>query len=206
MRIVFLAIVNFFIFRFSVAQNNELGGAVLYEMPQGDLGTLYSPAPLYQVSYQRLSNYKKKLNSLGVNLGYMSMSPQRPTFDYFVEVDGVASTGKASYSTYNSYQLFFDYKKGRALSKIIEIFGGADSGFNFTTYQYSLLSAVNSEGGSVNITRYVLAPKAGISFILNKSWRLNTQVRYLLSIGNNDNESSLLNRYISIGVGLSYRF
>jgi hypothetical protein len=206
MRIFLFAFTNFFIFGFSVAQNNELGGAILYEMPQGDLGTVYSAAPLYQVAYQRLANYKKKMNSLGVNLGYMSMSPQMPSFDYSVEVDGVKSTGKATYSTYNSYQLFFDCKTGRVLSKVIEIFGGTDLGFNFTTYQFSLQSAVNSEEGSINITRYVLAPKAGISFILSKSLRLNAQVRYLLSLGKNENESSLLNRYISVGTGLSFRF
>jgi hypothetical protein len=205
-KIYVLAQLAIFTLGFSFAQENEFSGAILYEMPQGDLGTIYSPAPLYQISYQRLSNYKKKLNSFGVNLGYMSMSSQKSSFNYLVELDGVTSIGKATYSTYNSYQLFFNYQTGRILNKVIEVFGGVDLGFNFTTYQYSLNSVINSEEGSINITRYVLAPKSGIGIILSKSWRLNAQVRYLVSIGNNDKESSLLNHYISIGTGLSYRF
>jgi hypothetical protein len=195
-----------FIFKFSFAQRNDLAVAVLYEIPQGDLGTIYSPGPLYQVSYSSISKFKKKWNSLGFNLGYLLMSPQKPVFDYFVAVDNVVSVGKATYSDYKSYQFLVDIKRGRFISKGVDFFWGCDAGYNFTQYEYALKSAASSTEGGADVTRYILAPKLGFIFTLSKSIRLNTQTRYLFSIGQNDNESSILNQYFSIGTGLSYRF
>lgn len=205
MKICLLAFAVFTL-EFSLAQRNELAGTILYDMPQSDLGTIFSPAPLFQLHYESLSNYKKKLSSVGVSLGHSSMAPQKPVFEYPVEVNGVPSVGKAIYSNYSSFQLFLNLKQGYVISNVIELFYGADIGYHYTAYQYSLNSAANSSEGSNNVSRAALAPKLGLSFILGKAWRLNTQLRYLFSIGKNDNESSLLNTYISIGGGIGYRF
>jgi hypothetical protein len=203
---IWLLAFAFIMNEFSLAQGNELAGTILYDMPQADLGTVFSPAPLFQLSYESLSNYKKKLNSIGVTLGYSSMSPQKPVFEYPVEVNGVPSIEKATYSSYSSFQLFLNVKKGYVISKMTELFYGGDIGYHYTSYQYTLSSAVNSSDGSNTVSRGALGPKLGLSFILGKSWRLNTQIRYLFSIGKNDNESNLWNTYISIGGGVGYRF
>lgn len=202
----FLAIVSFLTIHSSLAQGNAVSIGILYEMPQGDLGSIYKSAPLYQLSYQRLFNYKKKLNSVGVNLGYMSLSPQKPSFDFEVFLDGVRSTGTATYSTYRSYQLLFDLRTGRTLNKTLQVFGGADIGLNFTSYSYSIESVAKSESGLMEIQRYVIAPKAILSINLSKLWKINTQARYLISMGKNDNESSIWNSYFSVGAGFSYTF
>lgn len=199
-----ILLLTFYASHFSLAQENELAAQLLYEIPQGEFGTIYSPAPLMQLSYSKMSKYKKKWNSIGGNLGYMAMKPQRDAFEYFVSIDNVVSSGKATYSTYKSYQLMGNIKWGRELSQLFDVFWGCDIGLNYTIYSYSLKSAVSVEDGTIVLPRVAFAPKLGLSIGFNKSLHWDTQMRYVFSIG--DSETGILNRYISVGTGLSYLF
>jgi hypothetical protein len=188
------------------SQKNELSGLVTMESPKGDLGTIYSSGPLLQITYAKNSKYKKKLQSMGVNVGYMSMSPIQSVFTYPVVTDLGTVTGTASYSTYKSYQVMANFRTGRQLGKLVDLFWGSDIGINFTTYDYTLHSPGSDESGSNGITRYVIAPKLGVHISLSKSLYLVLQTRYVLSIGKNENESSILNTYLSLGGGVAFRF
>jgi hypothetical protein len=188
------------------SQKNELSGLVTMESPKGDLGTIYSSGPLLQITYAKNTKYKKKLNSVGVNVGYMSMNPIQSVFTYPVVTDLGTVTGTASYSTYHSYQLMANMRTGRQLGKSVDMFWGSDIGLNFTTYDYTLHSPGIDESGSNNIARYVFAPKLGINIALSKSLYFMLQTRYVLSLGKNDNESSILNTYVSLGGGVAVRF
>jgi hypothetical protein len=188
------------------SQKNELSALVTVESPKGDLGTIFSPGTLLQLSYSSNTKYKKKLRSVGVTAGYMTMSPSKTVFTYPVITDQGPDVGTATYSTYTIYQLAGNFKTGRQVGKAVELFWGADIGLNFTTYDYALHSPGIDEAGSNKIMRYVLAPKLGTNILLTKSLYLVLQTRYVFSLGRNDNESSVLNSYLSFGGGVAFRF
>jgi hypothetical protein len=206
LKLLFFVAAFLFLAKPSFAQSRELSGIISIEVPQGDLGTIYPSAPLFLLSYSGVSKFKKKWNSFGVSLGFMAMLPRKPVYDYFVEIDNVVSVGKATYSTYKSYQLMANLKTGRMLNPLLGLFWGTDIGFNLTSYDYSLKSNASNDEGSQNTTRIVLAPKFGFNISINKSFHLNPQIRYVFSIGENNNEASILNRYLSIGAEVGFRF
>src|SRR6478609_248073 len=205
-KIIFTAIVFSFA-TISFAQNNELSALYTIVKPQGDLGTVYSSGGLFQLTYAKNTKYKKTYKSTGVTLGYMSMSPIHSTIKYQVPLDtGGMGTATASYSTYKSYQLMANLKSGRQMGKSVILFWGADIGFNFTSYDYSFHIPGSDEDGSIRVMRYVIAPKLGLDIALNKNISLLLQARYVLSLGKNDNEDSILNSYLSFGGGIGFKF
>jgi opacity protein-like surface antigen len=206
LKLIFTAILCFCV-TIVFSQDNELSALASVERPQGDLGTIYASAPLFQISYAKTDTYKKKYKSSGISFGYMSMNPIKPTIKYQVPLDtGGTGTATASYSTYRSYQLMANLKSGWQLGESVLLFLGADIGLNFTTYDYSLHMPGLDEDGSIRIMRYVVAPKLGVSVALTKSVDLLLQSRYVMSLGKNDNEDSILNTYLSLGGGLSFKF
>jgi len=190
----------------SFSQKNELSALVTMEKPQGNLGTIYSAGSLFQFTYSRNTTHKRKLKSLGVSVGYMSMSPLQSIITYQVPTNIGPVTATESYSTYRSYQLMFSMKSGRQLGKAVVLYSGLDAGLNYNSYNYIFHSPGQDQDGGQLTTRLAVAPKFGFIISFTKSVNLLLQGRYVFSFGEDDNESGILDRYISLGGGITCRF
>jgi hypothetical protein len=179
----------------------SLQGSV--ELPVDELRWVFKPGTGVIATLSKIKKYKKKGSAFGVSFGYSKYVPKQDLFYYLVNTSEV---GTIKYDQMKAYQLSAQFRKEYIIRKQIELFYGLEIGIYYIKYGFESQDAYQHINSSNFIGRYVLAPKAGINYQVNKQVGVFFQTRYMLNIAKTDDADDNINLYWANSLGVNYRF
>ena len=180
-----------------------------YDSPVGNFSYTFKPAINYNASF--LWYYGDF--SMNFTAGYHEYKPKQDTFYYELESTQMgfnSQYGSVSYGNFRVYSFYLGLNYHLTITDQFKVYCGLNLGEYTTHFVFHSADLLEEQNEDLHETDIYLAPKLGITYMLNDNIGIGIEGKYNLFAPSgdaryNDRVGTLYNSY-STGVRLSYNF
>jgi len=168
-----------------------------YDVPLGDLGTIYKGAPSFNLN---VTNYWNDF-TFNAGIGYHVYKPKADSLFYD---DGAGGVGSVSYETFPVFSIYGGAAYNLQIEQGLRFYLGANLGAYYIRLGFQSNDQFGNSSSEINEQEVYIAPKFGFNIMFNNSVGVNLEGKYnfFSPSGNSQDNPRVGIVYKSYAVGL----